>query len=224
MNKNARYVIHKISYLFLIVGSIGFISGFITSGFGVAFDNLDSFEFPLGDLKGIAVDSEGNVYCGLRFYSRIQVYDTEGNFLYGKFINSSGGTFRIRINKDDQLEVATARNDMFYIFARDGFLVRELSDVGHYFHNFGNSNENRFHDKKRNVIYFRRPALLGPHIVKMDSSGEKKVIIKTPFHKWLFKGPLPAWFFIMIGAIMSLFLKKNTLRHFFRKKQVDNQI
>lgn len=223
MNKKTRYVIRIIAYLFLVVGFIGFISGFVTSAFGVAFNNLDSFEFPLGDQSGIAVDSEGNIYCGLRFYSRIQVYDAEGNFIYGKFIDSAGGAFRIRMNKDDQLEVATARNDKFYIFARDGSLVKELSDVGYYFQDFGNTNENGFHDKKHNVTYFRRPALLSPYIGKKDSSGDERVIIKTPFHKWLFKGPLPAWFFIMIGGVISLFLRKNPSQ-LFSKEKIDKQI
>ncbi len=212
------------AHLFLVIGGIGFFAGFIAMGFGVAFENLDSFELPLGDLEGITVDSEGNIYCGLQFYSRIQVYNAEGKFVYGKFIDSAGGAFRIRINQDDQLEVATARNDKLYIFARDGFLVRELSDVGHYFHDFGKTSERRFHDKRQNVIYFKKPTLLGPYIVKRESSGEKKVIIKTPFHKWLFKGPLPAWLFMMIGALMFMFIKKNPLKHLLRKKQIDNQV
>jgi hypothetical protein len=169
------------------------------------------------------VDSEGNIYCGLQFYSRVQVYDAEGNFNYGKFIDSAGGAFRIRINNNDQLEVATARNDKLYLFARDGTLVNELSDVGHYFRNFGQTGETRFHDKRQNVTYYRRPSLLGPYIVKRDSFGEKKTIIKTPFHKWLFKGPLPAWFFGLIGAVMSVFIRKNLLKRLLRKKQIKNK-
>ena len=171
-----------------------------------------------------AVDSEGNIYCGLQFYSRIQKYDPEGNFIYGKFIDSAGGAFRIRINQDDQLEVATARNDKLYIFAKNGILVGKLSDVGHYFQNFGKSNEYRFYDKKLNTIYFRRPAFLGPYIVKRDSSGEEKVIIKIPLYKWLFMGPLPAFFFMAISGSISLFLQKNPFKYFLRKKQIDEQV
>jgi hypothetical protein len=206
-----------IAHLFLVIGGIGFFAGFIAMGFGVSFENLYSFELPLGDLEGIAVDSEGNIYCGLQFYSRIQVYDAEGRYIYGKFINSAGGAFRIRINQNDQLEVATARNDKLYIFAKDGTLVRELSEVGHYFRNFGKTGETRFHDKEQNVTYFRRPSLLGRNIVKRYSSGEEKVIVKTPFHKWLFKGPLPAWFFMFIGAVMSIFSRKDSIKYISMK-------
>ncbi|MFZ2146514.1 MAG: hypothetical protein WAV28_04770 [Sedimentisphaerales bacterium] len=232
MNEKIRYVFRIIATLFLVIGFIGFLTGPITAGFGFRFRNLDSFELPLGDLRGIAVDSQGNIYCGLQFYSRIQVYNAEGKFLYGKFINSAGGTFRIRINEKDQLEVATARNDKLYIFAKDGTLVRELSDVGHYFHNFGKTGETRFHDKRQNVSYFKKASLLGPNIATKDSSGEKKVIIKTPFHKWLFKGPLPAWLFIASGGVISiLFVSKDPLKHIpggylLRRKQEkkNNQI
>jgi len=230
MNEKIRYIIRIIAVLFLVIGCIGFLAGAIT-GLGFDFRNLDSFELPLGCLEGIAVDSEGNIYCGLQFYSRVQVYDAEGKFIYGKFINSAGGPFRIRINKNDQLEVATAGNDKLYIFGKDGTLVHELSDVGHYFHDFGETGETRFYDKRHNTNYFRRPSFLGSYIAKMDLSGEKKVIIKTPFHKWLFKGPLPAWLFIAVGGAMSIFVSKEPLKHIpggylLRRKQEkkNNQI
>ena len=216
MKEKTKYVIRIVATLFLVIGCVGFFAGAITAVFGSGFRNLESFELPLGDLRGIAVDSEGNIYCGLQFYSRIQVYNSEGKFIYGKFVNSAGGAFRIRINQNDQLEVATARNDKLYIFAIDGTLVNELSDVGHYFHNFGKTGETRFHDKSQNVTYFKRPSLLGPYIVKRVSSGEKKVIITMPFHKWLFKGPLPAWLFMLIGVVMSIFVKKNPLKYISR--------
>jgi len=225
MNENTRYVIRIVAALFLIVGSIGFLAGAIT-GLGFEFRNLDSFELPLGCLEGIAVDSDGNIYCGLQFYSRIQVYDPEGKFIYGKFVNSAGGAFRIRINEKDQLEVATARNDKLYVFEKDGTLVNELSDVGHYFHNFGKTGETRFHDKRQNVTYFKKSSFLGPDIATKDSSGEKKVIIKTPFHKWLFKGPLPAWLLALVGVVMFKFVGKNPFKNLLRRKQEkkNNQI
>jgi len=212
MNEKTRYVIRIVAALFLAIGFIGFLAGAIT-GLGFDFRNLDSFELPLGDLKGIAVDSEGNIYCGLQFYSRVQVYDNEGKFIYGKFINSAGGAFRIRINEDDQLEVATARNDKLYLFEKNGTLVNELSDVGHYFHDFGKTGEARYHDKRQNTTYFRRASLLGSYIAKRDSSGEEKVLVRTPFHKWLFMGPLPAWLFIVVGVVMSIFVRKDPLKH-----------
>ncbi|MFB0555514.1 MAG: ankyrin repeat domain-containing protein [Phycisphaerae bacterium] len=223
MNAKIRYVIRIVAALFLIIGVIGFLAGAVT-GLGFEFRNLDSFELPLGCLEGIAVDSEGNIYCGLQFYSRIQVYDPEGKFIYGKFVNSAGGAFRIRINKKDQLEVATARNDKLYVFEKDGALANELSDVGHNFSLFGETGEKRFHDKNKNTTYLIKWSPLGSYISKRYSSGEEKVIIKTPFHKWLFMGPLPAWLFALIGVVMLKLVKKNPFKNILRRKQMKNQI
>jgi hypothetical protein len=208
MTKKTRYVIRIIAVSFLVGGGMGFLACPLTSVFGCRLGILDSLELPLGQLEGIAVDFEGNIYCGLQSYSRVQVYNPEGEFLYGKFINCSGGAFRIRINEDDQLEVATARNDKLYLSEKDGTIVREWSDVGHYFSDFGKTGETRFEDKRENVIYSRRGSLWDAHIFKRDSSGQETVIIRTPFHKWVFQGPLPAWLFFVIGGIMSVFASK----------------
>ena len=224
MNEKIRYVIRIIATLFLVIGFIGFLTGPITAGFGFRFRNLDSFELPLGDLRGIAVDSQGNIYCGLQFYSRIQVYNAEGKFLYGKFINSAGGAFRIRINEKDQLEVATAGNDKLYIFAKDGTLTDELSDVGHCFHIFGETGETRYHDKAHNTTYLIKWSPPGSYVAKKDLVGEEETIIRTPFHKWLFMGPLPAWLFILIGVVMFKCVSKRPLRHLLRRsKEKKNQ-
>lgn len=208
MNKKAKHIIRIIGVLFLVVGGVGFLASLVTSLFGSHLRILDSFEFPLGDLRGIAVDTEGNIYCGLRFYSRIQVYDAKGQFLYGKFIDSSGGAFRIRINEDDQLEVATARTDKLFLFKKDGTLVRELSQVGHYFSDFGSTGETLFYDEKEHTTYFRKGLMLDDYIVKRASSGRETIIIRTPFHKWLFRGPLPALFFFMIGGALSAYARR----------------
>ena len=206
MNKRAGYIIRIVGVLLILVGGAGFMAGFVlqrANRFGYHPSSLNSFELPLGDLEGIAVDSEGNIYCGAQFYSRIQVYDAEGKFLYGRFIDSNGGAFRIRINEDDRLEVATLRNHKLYLFDKNGNLVHEWSGVGHhYFHDFGRAGETRYYDERENVNYLRRGSLFYAYIVKRDSSGQERVIVRTPLHKWLFQGPLPAWMFGVIGVIV----------------------
>ncbi len=91
-----KITLRIIAYALLVLGGVGWFSGFFPLPW------LDStFEMPLGDLKGIAVDSSGQIYCGAQFYSRIQQYDFSGRFVAGWFIDSSGGAFRIRINTND---------------------------------------------------------------------------------------------------------------------------
>ncbi len=40
-------------------------------------------EFPLAELQGVALDSEGRIYCGAMAHARVQVYDRAGCFLRG---------------------------------------------------------------------------------------------------------------------------------------------
>ena len=218
MNSKTKFIVHAVAALFLAIGSIDFIGGALV-GNVVKFP--DGFELPLGDLQGIAVDSDGNIYCGVQYYSRVQVYDSEGNYIRGTFIDSAGGAFRIRINPDDQLEVATARNDKLYRFGKGGTLLTELSDVGYYFQEFGKSSETQYHDVRQNATYQIRWSFLGAYVVKKSASGERKVIVKTPFHKWLFQGPSPAWFFWMIAVLIYACMNKHSLKHILGIDRID---
>jgi hypothetical protein len=225
MSKKIRHPVRIVAALFLTIGCIGWFGGALIS-LGLSSRIPDSFELPLGDLKGIAVDTQGNVYCGLQFYSRVQLYDAKGRYIYGKFIDSAGGAFRIRMNQSDQLEVATVRNDKLYVFEKDGTLVSELSDARHHFSDFGKAGERRCHDKKHNTTYLVRWSPLGSYIAKEGSSGEETIVIRTAFHKWLFMGPFPAWLFLMAGIVLMWVsgdpLKRRPWKHLLtRRKGID---
>ena len=204
MSKKTRCFIRITGVLLLVVGLGGFLAAPISFESDFFRKVLGSFELPLRELSGIAVDSEGHVYCGLQSYGRVQVYDAEGEFLYSVPSGSSGGAFRIRINEDDQLEVATARNDKLYLFDKSGNLVRERSNVGHYFSDFGKTGESRFYDDKEDATYLRKGYPIRSHVIKRDSTGRENIIIRTPFCKWVFQSPLPAWFIGAIGGVILL--------------------
>ncbi len=218
MNSKAKFIVRTVAALFLAIGSIGFFAGFLV-GNVVKFP--EGFELPLGELKGIAVDSDGNIYCGTWYYSRVQVYDSEGNYIRGTFVDSAGGAFRIKINRNDELEVATARNDKLYRFGKEGTLVTELSDAHHYFDEFGEIGETQYHDKSQNATYQIRWSLLSAYVVKKSASRDTKVIVRTPFHKWLFQGPNPAWFFLLVGALMFACVSKRPLKHILGIDRID---
>lgn len=216
MNNKIKYLIRIIAVLFLVIGTIGFFIPCLI--FFIDLDSIfpDSFELPFGDLKGIAVDSKGNIYCGLPPYSRVQVYNKDGKYIYGKFFDSNGGAFRIRINNNDQLEVATARNDKLYVFENSN-LINELSNVGYFYDEFGKAGETRYHDQKQNVTYMIKSALLYPYVVKRDSLGKENIVIRTSFYKWLFAMPLPSWLFVVVGAILSTITLKDPWKHILRR-------
>jgi hypothetical protein len=160
----------------------------------------DSYKMPLGYIKGIAVDSEGNIFCGAPFFQRIQVYNKEGKFLFGKCINSDLSPFRIRINSNDNLEVATPRSrngdGKLYAFDTKGNLLHVTSNVPQYYVQFGEKSEYYCYDTKHDVTYLTEPSLrpvfYGFRVVKKDSSGKETVVIKTSFCDRLFIGFIPS--------------------------------
>ncbi len=225
MKKLCVKIISIFARLLTIIGFIGFVSGFIIPSGLIP----DSFEIPLGNLKGIAVDSEGNIYCGAQFYSRFQVYNAKGKFLYGKCFNSGGGAFKIKINSDDKIEIMTYRGKRKYLFDNDGTLLYKRKNLSSYKVGFEQVDDFYCYDRKQEITYQIKPILLPPvifahstliapfgsHVVEIDSSGKETVIIKTPFYKWLFMGLFPAILFILIGGFVYCIIIGKKVKLFF---------
>lgn len=213
-------IIKQFARLLRYIGIIGFLSGSIT------FLNLNmkipnSIEMPLGDLSGLAVDSDGNIYCTTLYYARVQVYSPSGRFLRGISIEANGMLW-IKINNDDQLEVAVARGDKRFKFDRNGNLLSHMTNVSDYLAGFDKKSEYFYYDEKQRITYQIKPiltSLFGKHIVEKDASGKETVIIGTPFLKWLFMGPFPAFFFIIFSALLSLIFDKKLREGLFEQIQ-----
>jgi hypothetical protein len=184
--------------LLMVIGGIGFGMGFLC-GLGIDLGIRDSFELPLGDLCGIVVDSRGNTHVGTQFYCRVQTYDAEGKYLYGKFTATNGGALRMKMNTDDQFEVATARKRRLYRFGPDGNLI-SVQPGNHSFHDFGEASETRYYDERDGTTYVARHGLMFPTVVKRTPDGREAAVITTPLHKWIFMGPFPAWIWVVLGA------------------------
>lgn len=88
----------------------------------------EEFEWPMFFTDGAVEDSLGKRYVPHAAVGRIQVYDSEGNFLRGWFVDAGGGVFKLHVTEDDELEVFTARGDRHLVFAGDGRLLKK----GHY--------------------------------------------------------------------------------------------
>jgi len=220
------------------IGLIGFISGFNVSLFLYKIIP-DSFEMPLGDLKGLAVDSEGNIYCGTQFYSRFQVYNRNGRFLYGKCFDSGGGAFKIKINSDDKIEIMTYRGQIKYLFDKDGTLLYKRENSPSYKVGFEQVDDFYCYDRTQEITYQLKPILLPPvilahstlispfgsHVLKKDASGKQTVIIQSPFHKWLFMGPSPAFLIMIISGLLLSSLDqdfRNNMMAGMKRKNISN--
>lgn len=185
----------------IIIGSFGFMRGAVVSMgsvTGVTYERM-----PLGDLRGVVVDNNGTIYCGLCFYSRVHIYDKNGSFVKAIKINTGGGYFKISLSNDNDLEVKTARENTFYKFNKNGELIKQEKYNENTYDN-SYSNEYEYRDRDKNFFQIKNP-LLFPHIVKTSSDRKQTVIVSMPFTDWLLMGPFPAWIFSVIGMIL-LFL------------------
>lgn len=189
--------------------------------FGDSLANLGDFknsEFPLGHLKGIAVDDEGRIFCGSQYYSRVQVYDRNGKFLTGWFVDSSGGAFKLKLDKEGKLHIATVRNGFHYVYNSDGKLLKKLANEKEYYEKISTEEQQyKFQDNKGDVYKISEASWLYPQIAKTNSHGENETIIRTPFLKWLVMAPFPSFLFGFAGIVTLLLTSKKITLNFKRK-------
>lgn len=169
-------------------------------------------KFPLGGVKGIAVDDSGRIYCGSNFYGQVQVYDSNGRFLYALKV---GRVQDIYFDENQNLMVQTL-NDSLYIFNQHGILIskgkHEAEDGDHLgkrvnYDEFGNQ-------------YRIKSGELFPQIILIKPNGKEKVIIANSFWEWWLAGPIPALPFFLMGFLILFFLLKIPSELIFaRKKQ-----
>lgn len=195
-----KLILSLLALTFIILGFCGWFRGFAIAMTKTA---LIRDELPLGDLTGVTVDGNGNVYCGLGFYQRIQVYDSRGRFKYGRGIDAAGGDFLFHIDEDDRLVVATVRNDKVFYF-ENGALVNEETSDSRYFEFYNRYSRDECFDSEKNYYRIAPWSLIWPQVIRAEmGNGHRSVIVSTPFWKWLLMGPFPAWLFVAGG--MGLF-------------------
>jgi hypothetical protein len=157
-------------------------------------------ELPLSDLRGIAVDEEGRIYCASHLPGRIQVYDRRGRFLRGWHVRA-WGAFWPRVNGAGRVEVALARSDQLLTYEPDGTLVRETDceweDMERDF--FVNEDSTIGPDGS---VYTVRGRLTWPRVTRTDPSGVERDVIVTRLSQWLFLAPLPVLPFCVVGMIL----------------------
>lgn len=206
-------ILRSIASVFLVIGGIGWLGDILITNRKSPFIGSET-ELPLGRLEGIVVDSQGNIYCGSQSYGRIQQYDAQGNFTRGWFIKTAGGAFRMQINKEDQLLVATARTDLFATFDQDGDMVDLQTNLPGIYQEFGLVSQSRF-ESSNGDTYVIENSFFFPHVVRISFDGKQSTIITTSWYKWLFMTPFPAYLFAGLGFIISVLTNKRTI-HYWR--------
>lgn|GEM_PF-3325507 len=144
----------------------------------------------------------GRIYVGSHFYTKVLVYSREGKYEGCLNFDARGGDFRLSIDNDNMVSVATIRNKMLYKYNKDRMITTATPDMN-IFKQFGESNEFQFTDKQNNV-YILSNKFTFPRVIKKIQSGNETTIVSTTFSDWIFLGPLPSWLFVAIGIIIFL--------------------
>lgn len=190
----------------IVVGAVGWFHAVLLDNVLGSVWGRFRYERPLTELMGIAVDSEGRIYCGTPPYNRIQVYSAEGRFIDSWYYPGTA-EYRLRVNENDQLEVAdanrTRRGDMTDIlttYDRTGkILSREEVDgawVG-----FGEESERSFQFPSGDRLFIPDRRFY-PRIERQPISGEVSIVIRNSLILWFIAAPLPTWFWFAIGVLM----------------------
>lgn len=186
----------KIAYPFIIVGAIGWASGFV-----ISLTNLNTeFEIPMGAASAFTVDSKSNIYMCSQFYSTVQVYNKNGEFIRNWRIPSAGGDLNIDC-KNDTIEVFSAKVGAILKFDIKGKLYEKtMTQV--------RSSDFRENPKelitKQKDKYHLNNGMIWPVIEKNGIS-----IVRPKIHLWFFQGPAPAFLFAIFGMGILAYVNRN---------------
>lgn len=188
-----RYVMIGIAWLFIVFGLSAFFFGLLcTSGF---FTELPTYQFPLGDPTGIVVDNQGKIYCALQFYHRIQVYNSNGQFIQNWYV-AGFGNFSFRINSPEQKILVEFADGTMLFYSTEGKLLLEPLDA----EDMVQSAEFCF--DAIGDCYEIRNRLWNPHITKTDGNGVVQNIVSMSWASWLIVGPFIPWLEILLGFVL----------------------
>lgn len=161
-------------------------------------------QFPLGDLNGIAIDNKGHLYLCILGYSRIQQYNSDGVFLKGWFIDAGSGLFDIWIDDENNLNVRTARTDEHLIFNADGKLLKTTTIAS--LEEDGNLAQKASGLKTKDTLgntYVVESPKWSPRVFKINSMGDRSILIQDPAYFYMFRYPQPLLSFSIMGFIIS---------------------
>jgi len=189
--KLAKYGVVLV-YLIWIIGFLTpFICG-ILSHIGVRMQS-SKIRLPLGNPGGIAVDSIGRIYCTANIYSRLQVYDNEGQFLQGWFVPISPSAADVQVDANDHIHVGTSNYDIgrnereYAVFAASGKLLGKVMKPLESSSVFGQTKG------ADGNLYKTENYWLFPRIIKITPTGEQTVIIFDPLYLSFIKAPIPSF-------------------------------
>jgi hypothetical protein len=167
---------------------------------------------PLGDLESITVDDQGRIYCLSGFYSRLQVYSSEGEYLTGWPVPYWRAMY-MRVNSDGNIDIIASTGLRIFTYSWRGRLLKRYDP---------SADKEFFPTPSGSCItadgrrYCIRNPLLYPHVVLVSEDGHETVVVSPPRLSWFIMGPVPAFGYVWVGLILTVI---GRLRQYKRDKQ-----
>ena len=166
---------------------------------------------PLYEIRGIVVDSSGDIYYGIDNHSSIQVYDNTGGFLY-RFAFKSVKFLEFYIDKDDVLHVVmlTSNGDVYSLYDGNIIDTYKTADSGNMGISFRKLRESSYSDDRGN-----RYDISGTTVRMYDDNGTFiRKIVPNGAPVW----PFPAFVYFGIsifGGLIVFLFNRNFFADFF---------
>lgn len=122
--KTKKYLVEKLGYFFVLIGALGFFcTGF--SALGGMNWLPKSFPWPV-KYTWNATKANTDIYVvPIPPSGRIQLYDNNLKFIRGWPVEAFGGSFKINVSKENNINVYTSRGQRHYIFNLNGDLISQ---------------------------------------------------------------------------------------------------
>jgi hypothetical protein len=191
-----RRTLRTLASAFLTIARlVGFIGGGIA---GPRF-RVPSLEFPLGDVRDIAIDRDGTIALALGFCGRVQLYDPRGRFLRGWPADARGGSFTVAFRSPGVVASHAVRRGTTVLFDSNGTRIGELTESPDSEEGQGQLSV-AMPDGSTVRIHHR---LLWPTLVREATDGTASVL--APGSWWLrpLTGPVTCWIVLIAGVMLS---------------------
>jgi hypothetical protein len=160
-------------------------------------------KFPLGRIGGITINSDSNIYLAISNYSRIQKYNSKGEFVKGWFVNTSG-VFGIWVH-NGYIHAILARTHKHMVFDLNGKAIEDINITDKQEeHSLWEKAERSVCKDPYGNMYLVGHSKWSPIVMKINPNGEKSVVIRNPFYFRLVRDPQPSWYLMIIGLLMSV--------------------
>jgi hypothetical protein len=204
-----------IGFILTAFGFMTFIGGALLLFWGSILP--ETLEMPLGYAEGVIKAKTGLIYVGLQSYSRVQVYDSSGKFIKGKFIDGGGGLFRIKLDENGLVNVYNNRKQKHFAFDKEARIIVEDQYTGNVDDYVNDKQANLFIENDSSVYYVSL-GLIYPEVIHKNASGKQHTIISQPLYIWIFGWPLPA---LLIGILGGAIFNREDKKKQNMKKPIE---